>query len=209
MALEALVSIISSLFGIVGTVSSFHFQKKSKNVEKRLNRFTWHDIESGVNVLNKKISSNFEPEIVLCASTGAAGIVANLYFLLTDKYIPVIYGSSKKIGTEFTVPVEKNRKFSYKTGKCEVYVSDELDKYKDKKILIIEDIVLSGDSLEKEKELLINCGYKPDNIRSAALFVSNIAVCSNKQPDYYWFELDKLSKYYYPWGITVVGKGYS
>lgn len=69
MALEALVSIISSLFGIVGTVSSFHFQKKSKNVEKRLNRFTWHDIESGVNVLNKKISSNFEPEIVLCAST--------------------------------------------------------------------------------------------------------------------------------------------
>lgn len=47
----------------------------------------------------------------MCASTGAVGIVANLYYLLSDKYIPIIFGSSKKTGTEFTVPVDKNREY--------------------------------------------------------------------------------------------------
>lgn len=97
--IEAIVSIIASLFGIVGTLSSFYFQKKSKKLKRKLNKFSWEDINLGVSVLSRKISEEFEPEVVLCASTGAAGLVANLYFLESDKYIPVIYGSSKKIGT--------------------------------------------------------------------------------------------------------------
>ena len=67
---------------------------------------------------------------------------------------------------------------------------------------------MSGDSLEREQELLIKCGYKPENIRSAALFVSDIAETSNKQPNYYWFKLEGTKKYYYPWGRTILGKGY-
>lgn len=206
--IEAIVSIIASLFGIVGTLSSFYFQKKSKKLKRKLNKFSWEDINLGVSVLSRKISEEFEPEVVLCASTGAAGLVANLYFLESDKYIPVIYGSSKKIGTQFTAPIEKNRAYFYVTKRCEVYVSNEIEKYKDKKILIIEDIVLTGDSLVEEKKMLLDCGYKQENIRSAALFVSNIAVDTEKKPDFYWFELDGLSKYYYPWGRTVIGKGY-
>ena len=50
---------------------------------------------------------------------------------------------------------------------------------------MIEDVVLSGDSLEREKRLVSQCGYKEENVRSAALFASTVAIYSGKQPDYY------------------------
>lgn len=207
--MDAIISIIASIFGIVGTISSIYFQRKTKKIEAKMSKFDWQDIELGVEALCKEISSDFNPELILCASTGAAGIVANLFYLLSDKYIPVIYGSSKKRGNKFTVPVEDNRQYFYKTGKWETYVSNEIEKYKDRKILIIEDVVLSGDSLLEEKKLLVQCGYKEENIRAAAVFVSNIAISSKKEPDYYWFKLEESSKYYYPWGRTIIGKGYN
>lgn len=74
--------------------------------------------------------------------------------------------------------------------------------------LVIEDVVISGDTLEEELKVLKKCGYSSKNIRTAALFVSGVALKSNKNPDFYWFELDDLTLYYYPWGRTIVGKGF-
>lgn len=31
----------------------------------------------GVSILSKKIAKDFEPEIIMCSSTGASGIIAN------------------------------------------------------------------------------------------------------------------------------------
>lgn len=97
--MDAVISIIASIFGIIGTVSSIHFQRKTKKIEAKMSKFDWQDIELGVEALCKEISSDFNPELILCATTGAAGIVANLFYLLSDKYIPVIYGSSKNAVT--------------------------------------------------------------------------------------------------------------
>ena len=110
--------------------------------------------------------------------------------------------------SEFTVPVEENRPYYFVTRKWAAYLPQELEQYKDKKILIIEDVVLSGDSLEKELDLVKRCGYKQENIRSAAVFVSTVAVHSNKAPDYYWRQLDDSVSYYYPWSRSIFGKGY-
>lgn len=46
----------------------------------------------------------------MCSSTGASGIVANLYFLTNDKFIPILWGNHRPIKRQFTIPVEENRK---------------------------------------------------------------------------------------------------
>lgn len=83
-----------------------------------------------------------------------------------------------------------------------------MKKYSDKKILIIEDVVLSGDSLEREKELVRKCGYKSENVRPAARFVSTVAIYSGNKSDCYWFKFDDSISYYYPWGRNIFDKGY-
>lgn len=206
--MDAIVSIISSIFGIIGTLLSVYFGRETRKIKTKLNRFYWSDIETGVDALVKRISKEYDPEIVLCSSNGASGIIANLYLVKNDNYIPIIYGNQKKTGTEFPVSIEENSKYCFKTSKWEVYLSNDLEKYKDKRLLVIEDVVISGDTLEEELKVLKECGYSSKNIRTAALFVSGVALKSNKNPDFYWFELDDLTLYYYPWGRTIVGKGF-
>lgn len=205
--MEAIISILSSVFELLASASSF-FSRKIKQSGRKIRKFTWQEIEIGVMTLSRRISKDFEPEVIMCSSTGASGIVANLYFLTNEKFIPILWGNHRPRKSKFTVPVEENRSISFKTRKWAVYLPDELEKYKDKKILIIEDVVLSGDSLEKELELVKQCGYKPENIKSAAVFVSTVAIYSNKKPDYYWYQLDNAFEYYYPWSRNIFGKGY-
>lgn len=58
--------------------------------------------------MSKKIAKDFEPEIIMCSSTGASGIVANLYFLTSDKFIPIISRNHRTVKSRFTAPVEEN-----------------------------------------------------------------------------------------------------
>lgn len=205
--MEAIISLISSVFELLVSVSAF-FSKRIKRSGKKVKKFTWQEIELGVVMLSRKIAQDFEPEVIMCSSTGASGIVANLYFLTNDKFIPILWGNHRPIKSKFTIPVEENRKLFFNTRKWAVYLPDELEKYKDKKILIIEDVVLSGDSLEKELEVVSQCGYKPENIKTALVFISTVALYSNKKPDYYWYQLDDAYEYYYPWSRSIFGKGY-
>ena len=54
-------------------------------------------------------------------------------------------------------------------------------------MLIIEDVVLTGDSLEKELELVKNVFIIQTILRAATVFVPTVAAYSNKKPDYYWY----------------------
>ena len=169
------------------------------------NIHTWQEIQTGVDYLVKK-TKNFCPDIVLAPSNGASGIIANLYLVKHDEYIPLLYGNHKKSGDAFTVNI--NGKYGYKTDKWEVWLSNDIEEYTDKKILVIQDVVLTGDSLQGVRKALIECVYARENIKFAAVFVSSVAVKSQKVPDIYWFQLDDSTQYYYPWGRYIFGKGF-
>lgn len=202
---EMFISVFSSIFGIVATVISIILERKNRKLRSKLSKFTWQDIQLGVDHLVKE-TNDFCPDFVLAPSNGASGIVANLYLVKMDRYIPIMYGNHKKMGDNFTANVEG--KYGYTTSKWQVYFSNDIEKYTDKKILVIQDVVLSGDSLQGVREALKKCGYSEKNVRFAALFVSTVSINSNKQPDYYWYHLDDSVKYYYPWGRFIYGKGY-
>lgn len=203
---EGILSIIASLLGIGEGVSSLIY-KPQKNGKRNIH-LKWEDVQNGVEDLSNKVFKDFSPELIMCSSTGASGIIANLFFLTHDKYIPTIFGNHRKIEDGFTIPMEESRSICFETSKWKAYLPDELACFSDRRILILEDVVLTGDSLEREKELLRKCNYEPKNIKAAAVYVSQTALNSNKAPDFYHRILKESVRYYYPWGRTIYGKGY-
>ena len=69
----------------------------------------------------------------------------------------------------------------------------------DQKILIVDDIVHSGDTLELTRRLLLNGGVPSDNIRTAALVVSESAVKNQNSPDFCW-KRTHSTEFLFPWG---------
>lgn len=203
--MESFITVTSFIIGIVSFIVSLYFSIKTKKLEAKISRFRWEDVDIGITELARQ-SKDFDPEVILIQSGGAGGIVGNLYLVKCEKYIPIIYGNEKKTGKNFTA--DYNTKYHYTTSKWDVYFPNELELYKDKRILVILDAILNGDNLEKTKLTLKECGYLNNNIKVAALFVSPIAWTSNKRPDFYWYKLNEGTEYYYPWGKVLLGKGY-
>ena len=94
----------------------------------------------------------------------------------------------------------------YQTSRWITYIPEEVFEYKDKKILILEDVALSGETLAKMVELLVSKGINRKNILTATLYVTEMAITSNRTPDIYWHRLSD-THFYFPWGKST-GKGY-
>ena len=84
-----------------------------------------------------------------------------------------------RLKVDLQLRLKENRSF-FKTNKWEVYLPNELKKYSDKEIFIIEDVVLNGESLEREKELVRKCGYKSENVRAAAVLLNSLVTKGSK-----------------------------
>ena len=199
-----LMNIISLLIGIAGLGLSIYFGIEARRLSEQVRRFTWRDIEIGIKYLHSRVFEVFRPDLILCSSTGSVGIIANLFLTYTDKFIPLYVGVSRKIDSKFTS--EPVYKAFYETSRWITYVPEEVFEYKDKKILIIEDVALSGETLSKMVDLLVQKGIKRKNILTVTLFVTEMAITAKRAPDIYWIKLTN-SLFYFPWGNSV-GKGY-
>lgn len=203
MDTSTIVSIVSIIIGILGTVGTVYFGMKSLRLEQRIRRFDWDDISIGIKSLNNKIFHEFRPEIVLSIS-GPGSIISNLLLAQTSNYAPLYVGISKKVSESFDcLP---NYKHSISTSKWITYIPDELFNFKNRRVLICEDCVLSGDTMSQLVNVLVNNGFRRENILTMSLFVTEVAISSNKGPDIYWYKLPD-SEFYLPWGKSL-GRGY-
>jgi hypoxanthine phosphoribosyltransferase len=199
-----LISLISLGIGVLGGISSVYFGIEARTIAKKVRNFNWADIEAGIKFLSSRTMRDFQPDLILCSSGGSAGIIANLFLTYTDKFIPLYIGVSKKRDAEFTSKPAFNA--FYETSRWITFLPEAIFDDVNKKILILDDVVLTGETLHKMVELLLSNGFKRRNIRTATLFATEIAITSNRAPDIYWFKLSD-SGFYFPWGKST-GKGY-
>lgn len=204
MSQSDLINIISFAFGVFGSLISIYFGVEARKIAKKVRNFNWEDIESGVKFLSSRTMKEFQPDLILVSSGGSAAIVANLFLTYTDKFIPLYVGVSKKKDAEFTSKPAFNA--FYETSRWMTFIPEAIFSYTNKKILILDDVVLTGETLHKMIELLVANGIKRKNIMTATLFATEIAITSNRAPDIYWFKLSD-SAFYFPWGRST-GKGY-
>jgi hypothetical protein len=73
--------------------------------------------------------------------------------------------------------------------------------------LIIDGAAITGDTIEKVTNFLIENNFVKNNIYWASLFVTKVALEAGKSPNIYWIQIPD-SDIYLPWG-KLLGRGYS
>lgn len=190
--------------GVVLTFLTYCSDNKYKKLEREQKTFSWSHIITGVRDLAKK-TKEFNPDVILSLS-GPGAIVANLLMVESSNYLPMFLGLSERKSAQQSFSKDIPYEHFIETTRWKTYLPDSFLMLNDKKVLICDDCVISGDTLHLIINKLITCGFKKENIMTASLFVTHVALDTNKGPDKYWFEVVN-SKFYLPWGSTS-DKGY-
>ena len=74
-----------------------------------------------------------------------------------------------------------------------------INEEKEKNVLIVDDLVMSGDFLHTIKQRLCTSGFNKKNIRFISIVTTDVAISTKKSPDYYWKKIT-ADECYFPWG---------
>jgi hypoxanthine phosphoribosyltransferase len=195
MSAQIISTVFSYTTAILGLFGTFYYGIKSTRLQHLLTRFAWSDVQHGVDILCKKVTSDFRPDIVLTLSVPGR-IISSLMMIRSLRVshdVGVI-----TITSNVTDKLLKNY-FVIKTPKFSVGVPKALLSFRDHKILIIDSAVVTGDLLTRVRSLLMENGIAVENMRSAALIVTEFALQSGKACDYYW-RVVRDAEYSLPWG---------
>ena len=188
------MGLIATFAGIPGTVWFNYTAIKNRK------EISWKKImKKGIVKLAEEVEK-IAPDYIITFS-GRGAIVCSLVVTELDNKYPVYMCLLKRrYNNSFLDPQNWT---SFDTSKWTVFVPDEVLKLKNKKILIIDDLTNSGETIEKLTKHLINCGFRNQNLFSMAL-VANIDVLSRLHiPQEYWKKVE-ISEYNVPWGKTEI-----
>lgn len=153
-------------------------------MEFRAKIVTWGEIESWCNVLREKIKENYRPEAIIGLARG--GLVPAR--ILSDSLL---------IKDLYAVKTEHWGITAAMDGKAVLKDSGKLE-VEGKKVLIVDDITDTGESMQIATEFLREMG--PTEIKTATmLHISH----SKTVPDYYAEEVptDNWTWYTFPWNV--------
>lgn len=188
-----IISLVSVFITIItGIIAAFNYFHSIKN-------FSWKKVKKGVSFL-KNMVEQIQPDIIISLS-GRGGIVANLLINeLSNKYPVYTCILKSKLQKYFSEP-DGWEKIS--TSKWQIFLYPDLLKMSDKRILIIDDISSSGETILSIREILENNKIPSDNIFSMALVADKDTHKNKHIPDYYW-KMVNIDEYNVPWGKTVI-----
>jgi hypoxanthine phosphoribosyltransferase len=198
------INIISFVIGVAGLIGTLYFGLKSNALQRKLRRFEWNDVEDGVQHLNKEITKRFDPELILTISAPGA-IVTNLFVThrstLTSVYIGITLHREDPRTLSFTTDHH-----IITTSKWRIAVPNALLRHRDKKLLVLDGAVITGDAMDNLLKLLKESGFDRNNILTACLITTDVALRADKEPDIYWRNVPDC-EVYMPWG-HLIGPGY-
>lgn len=185
-SISVIITIISGIIGL------YHYLRSIKN-------FSWKKVKNGVSFL-KEIVESIEPDIIIALS-GRGGIVVNLLINELENKYPVYTCILKsKLQKDFSEP---SNWMKISTSKWQIFLYPELLKVSDKRILIIDDITSSGETILSIRDVLEKNNIPSDNIFSMALVADKDTHRNKHIPDYYW-KMVNIDEYNVPWGKTVI-----
>lgn len=195
MSAETISALFSYGTAILGLFGTFYYGIKSTRLQRLLTRFAWSDVQHGVEILCKKVTAEFQPDIVLTLSV--PGRIISSLMMIRSLRVSHDLGVIT-IANNVTDKLLKDY-FVVKTSKFSVGIPKALLSFGKHKILIVDSAVVTGDLLFHVRSLLQEKGIPAENIRSAALIVTDFALQSGKACDYYWRAV-RDAEYSLPWG---------
>lgn len=192
-----LLTIAFGIATLIGAALTLYYGVKSRWLERNRYRFTWHDVASGSQLIGSQGIKKFRPDAVV-AFSGPAAVIAALAMTLANRLLPffilIITDRDPK-----NRPLFDHHWTTLETTRWLIAVPKALLEHPSQRILLVDDCVISGDSMQTVLTLLVENGFQRKEIRTCSFVCSKTAADRKKAPDFCCFE-SELSSYYLPWG---------
>lgn len=197
MRISVIMNVIGWIVTILGAPGAIFF---IYNRIKHRKNISWKTImKKGIVDLIQK-AEKINPDCIITFS-GRGSIVCSLVVAELDNKYPVYMCLLKRRYNENFLDPESWTSFN--TSKWTIFVPDEVLKLKNKRILIVDDLTNSGETIEKLTNYLVENGISNQNLFSMALIANTEVLSRLHIPQEYWKKL-KLEEYNVPWGRTEI-----
>lgn len=190
-----------TIISVIVTVISLYFPIKQKYIDwKERKTISWKEINNiGIPCLAKKVTE-LEPDVIVTLS-GRGGIVTNLVITeLNNKYPVYTCILKNRIQKTFYKPQDWKM---IRTSKWNIFLCPNIYNMLYKRILIMDDITSSGETIEEIIKELVKNGISMDNIFSMALVADKETHKNKHIPDFY-YKIVNIDEYTVPWGKTII-----
>lgn len=192
---------------IIITTISIAFAAKSNRqrieTEKKLKEITWEDMQNAANFIAKKLIKNYCPNVIYIPNI-KSGIMLQFVKNYFSEYIPVIVGQAISKDISCANPADKIKDITeywyVDTRNWYTYIPKALYKYKEGKILILDNLSLTGNFLQLLTDELIDKGIPKENIACACVATTDAAVTDKTAPEFYYKILMPSKDIRMPWG---------
>lgn len=181
------------LGGVASAISLYEFGYK--RLYKHM--VGWKQIHRWTKKLAKEVFVEYKPELIYCSS-GPSAIVANLLMAEGGQFVPIYIGLSELDARDDFVP-PASHDITVKSHGWTTYIPKGITDLKDKRLLIVEDCVLTGFTLLELIETFKTQGFNANRIKSASLVVTDNAVKKGRAPSFFAHQ-QKSHDIEFPWG---------
>jgi hypoxanthine phosphoribosyltransferase len=188
-------NLILGLTTVLGFGLAIWQTTRAEQLNKRQRDLDWPRFRNAAADLARAVDrSGYMPDFLLSISDRGA-IVSNLVARELRRQIPIITVGYLDEADEVSIPG-----FLTLCGtKTTTFLPEGLRDLKGKKVLLMDDFVMSGDGILRVKNQLLKYGFPEDCIRSAAVVATRISIASKKGPDFFAREARDFD-FFFPWG---------
>ena len=168
---------------------------RAEQLNKRQRDLDWPRFRNAASDLARSVDrSGFMPDFILSISDRGA-MVGHLVARELRRQIPIITVGYLDQEEEVSIPGF----LTLRGTKATTFLPDGLKGLKGKRVLLVDDFVMSGDGLLRIKDQLLDYGFAKDSIKSGAVVATKVSVANKKGPDFFAREARDFD-FFFPWG---------
>lgn len=168
---------------------------RAEQLNKRQRDLDWPRFRNAASDLARSVDrSRFMPDFILSLSDRGA-IVGHVVARELRRQIPIITVGYLDQEDAVSIPGF----LTLHGTKATTFLPEGLRGLKEKRVLLVDDFVMSGDGLLRIKDQLLEYGFAADCIRSGAVVATKISIANKKGPDFFAREARDID-FFFPWG---------
>src|SRR5262245_60892694 len=169
---------------------------RAEQLNRRQRDLDWPRFRNAASDLARSVDrSGFMPDFILAISDRGA-IVGHLVARELRRQIPILtVGYLDGLDDDLVMPGFA----SLRGTKATAFLPEAVQDMHDKKLLLVDDFVMSGDGLMRVTTQLLKYGFEADRIRTGAVVATRLAIANSKGPNFFAREARDYD-FFFPWG---------
>jgi hypoxanthine phosphoribosyltransferase len=192
-----LIALAALIYSVFTNFQSKEIRELNKTLERRAKSIDLEDIRNFCDDIADKMEG-WTPDVIYCPDLRGA-FVAYLFARQKHYYVPILIGyifsKAKPV-----IDVQPNSRFKpLHTPAYHILVDIGVYEYRGQKVLVIDELAITGEAIHEIKRDLVDNGFQPEAIKSCVIVACSAAETSGRRPDYVWRMVER-SDITFPWG---------